>query len=151
MRFWSLSWEAPLEEGVATYSSILAWRTPWTEEPGRLESMGSHGVRRDWSDLAQHDTVLMIRAFSLEIDHIRWLLSIGVLDTSCTLWSSDSALSISGCFHGLYLWIFPLWICWLTSAIFHICDLYNHVNMVDFFPFIYLNTVDAQGVISAVQ
>ena len=36
-----LGWEDPLEEGVATYSSILAWRTPWTEEPGRLQSMGS--------------------------------------------------------------------------------------------------------------
>ena len=31
-----LSWEAPLEEGVATHSSILTWRIPWTEEPGRL-------------------------------------------------------------------------------------------------------------------
>ena len=32
----SLGWEDPLEEGMATHSSILAWRTPWTEEPGRL-------------------------------------------------------------------------------------------------------------------
>ena len=37
----SLDWEDPLEEGVATHSSILAWRIPWTEEPGRLQSMGS--------------------------------------------------------------------------------------------------------------
>ena len=35
----------PLEEGMATHSSILVWRIPWTEEPGRLQSMGSHGVR----------------------------------------------------------------------------------------------------------
>ena len=35
----SLGWEDPLEEGVATHSSILAWRIPWTEEPGRLQSM----------------------------------------------------------------------------------------------------------------
>ena len=41
----------PLEEGMATHSSILAWRIPWTEEPGRLQSMGSQRVRRDWSDL----------------------------------------------------------------------------------------------------
>ena len=34
-------WEDPLEEGMATYSSILAWRIPWTEEPGRLQSIGS--------------------------------------------------------------------------------------------------------------
>ena len=35
----SLGREDPLEEGMATHSSILAWRTPWTEEPGRLQSM----------------------------------------------------------------------------------------------------------------
>ena len=34
----SLGWEDPLEEGMATHSSILAWRIPWTEEPGRLQS-----------------------------------------------------------------------------------------------------------------
>ena len=37
----SLGWEDSLAEGVATHSSILAWRIPWTEEPGRLESIGS--------------------------------------------------------------------------------------------------------------
>ena len=43
----SLSWKDPLEEGTATYSSILAWRIPWTEEPGRLQSTGSHTVGHD--------------------------------------------------------------------------------------------------------
>ena len=37
----SLSWEEPLEKEVATHSSILAWRISWTEETGRLQSMGS--------------------------------------------------------------------------------------------------------------
>ena len=37
----SLGWEDPLEKGMATHSSILAWRTPWTEEPGELQSTGS--------------------------------------------------------------------------------------------------------------
>ena len=37
----SLGWEDPLEEGTAIHSSILAWKIPWTEEPGRLQSMGS--------------------------------------------------------------------------------------------------------------
>ena len=41
----SLSWEDPLEEGMATHSSILSWRIPWTEEPGRLQSRGSQMVR----------------------------------------------------------------------------------------------------------
>ena len=44
----SLGWRDPLEEGVATRSSILAWRIPWTEEPGGLQSMGSQRVRHDW-------------------------------------------------------------------------------------------------------
>ena len=42
-----LGWEDPLEKGMATQSSILAWRIPCTEEPGRLQSMGSHRVRQD--------------------------------------------------------------------------------------------------------
>ena len=37
----------PLEEGMATHSSILAWKIPWTEEPGRLQSLGSQRVRHD--------------------------------------------------------------------------------------------------------
>ena len=41
-----------LEEEMATHSSVLAWRIPWTEEPGGLLSMGSHRVRHEWSDLA---------------------------------------------------------------------------------------------------
>jgi len=40
----SLGPEDPLEKGMATHSSILAWRIPWTEEPGRLQSMGSQRV-----------------------------------------------------------------------------------------------------------
>ena len=43
----SLGQEDPLEEGMATHSSILAWRIPGTEEPGGLPSMGSHGVGHD--------------------------------------------------------------------------------------------------------
>ena len=40
----SLSWEDPLKEGLATHSNILAWRIPWTEKPGRLQSMGPQRV-----------------------------------------------------------------------------------------------------------
>ena len=41
-----LGWEDPLEKGMATHSSILAWRTPWTEEPGGLQSLG---VTKSWT------------------------------------------------------------------------------------------------------
>ena len=43
----SLSWEDPLEEGMATHSSILAWRIPWTEKPGGLQFIGSPRVGYD--------------------------------------------------------------------------------------------------------
>ena len=43
----SLGWEDPLEEEMATRSSILAWRIPWMENPGRLQSMGSQRVGHD--------------------------------------------------------------------------------------------------------
>ena len=43
----SLDWEDPLEEGMTTHSSILAWRIPWTEEPGGLQAMRSQRVRHD--------------------------------------------------------------------------------------------------------
>ena len=43
----SLGWEDPLEKGMATHCSILAWRIPWTEEPGGLQSIGSQKVGHD--------------------------------------------------------------------------------------------------------
>ena len=50
MQVQSLGLEDPLDEGMATHSSTLAWKIPWMEEPGRLPSMGSHRVRHDKSD-----------------------------------------------------------------------------------------------------
>ena len=46
---WSLSWDNPLEKEMATCSSILTWKIPWTEKPGRLQSMGSQRVGHDWA------------------------------------------------------------------------------------------------------
>ena len=43
----SLGWKDPLEKGMATHSSIISWRIPWSGEPGRLQSMGSIIVRHD--------------------------------------------------------------------------------------------------------
>ena len=43
----SLGWEDPLEKDMATFSSVLAWRIPWTEEPGGLQSIGLQRVRHD--------------------------------------------------------------------------------------------------------
>ena len=52
----SLSWEDSLEEEMATHSSILAWRIPWTEQPGGLQSKGSQRVGRlQLKQLSTHD------------------------------------------------------------------------------------------------
>ena len=53
MPVWSLVQEDLLEAGMATHSNILAWRIPWTEKPGGLQSTGLQRVRHDWSDLAR--------------------------------------------------------------------------------------------------
>ena len=50
----SLNKEDTLEEEMAAHSSVLAWKIPWTEEPGRLQSMGSQRVRQDWA--TKHST-----------------------------------------------------------------------------------------------
>ena len=46
-RIWSLGQEDPLEKGLATHSSILAWRIPWAEKPGRLQFVGSQRIRHN--------------------------------------------------------------------------------------------------------
>ena len=51
---WSLGWEEPLEESMATHSNILAWQIPMTEEPGGLQSMGSQRAGHDWA--TKHST-----------------------------------------------------------------------------------------------
>ena len=51
----------PLEKGVAIHSCILAWRIPWTEEPGRQQSMGSQRVGRDWATNTFTETRYLLR------------------------------------------------------------------------------------------
>ena len=59
-----LGWEDPLEEGTATHSSILAWRTPWTEEPSGLQSIGLQRVGHDRRNLAHMHVVFLGTLFS---------------------------------------------------------------------------------------
>ena len=56
----SLGWEDPLEKEMATHCSILAWRIPWTEEPGGLQSMGSWRVGHNWSDSDAYTIVICV-------------------------------------------------------------------------------------------
>ena len=55
-----MGWEDPLEEGMATHSSILAWRVPGTEEPGGLQSIGSQRIGRHWRDWARMRSLFAI-------------------------------------------------------------------------------------------
>ena len=66
----SMSWEDPLEKGMATHSSILTWRIPWTEAPGGLQSMGSHRVGHDQSNWAHHTEI--IRFMKKKIRTMQW-------------------------------------------------------------------------------
>ena len=61
MQVWSLGWEDPLEKEMATHSSIFAWEIQWTEEPGRLQSMGLQRVRHQ----AQSDQAQMLQSLML--------------------------------------------------------------------------------------
>ena len=66
----SLGREDPLEKEMATHSSILAWRIPWTEEPDGLQSMGSQRVRHDW---ATSLSFLLLHLWSWGIFGLQWI------------------------------------------------------------------------------
>ena len=95
---WSLGQEDPLEKGMAIHSSILAWRVPWTEEPGGLQSMGSQRVGHDWanntdkvcSDSCPVESVMPSQ--HLILSHS--LLFLPSIFPSITVFSSESALCI---------------------------------------------------------
>ena len=69
---WSLGQEDPLEKEMATHSSILAWKIPWTEKAGTLQSMGSQRVGHDW---VNSFTYLSPKVHSL---HLGWVLVLHV-------------------------------------------------------------------------
>ena len=58
MPVWSLDQEDSLEKGMATHSSILAWKIPWTEEPGGLQSTGLQTVRHEWAPPPCHTSLV---------------------------------------------------------------------------------------------
>ena len=61
----SLGWEDPLQKGMATHSSILAWTIPWTEEPGRLQSMGLQE-----SDTTEALTLQQVRRWGFVVQEV---------------------------------------------------------------------------------
>ena len=77
---WSLGWEDPLEEDMETHSSILAWRIPWAEEPGGLQSIGSQRVGYDWGDwaLTHIEYNLLILTFKASVSLCSYILYISL-------------------------------------------------------------------------
>ena len=91
---WSLCWDDPLQKEMGTYSSILAWEIPGTEDPNRLQSIGSQRVRRD---LATKQQALVLVVFTLKV--FLPVISICLSDSSafasmyrCLLFSPPSPL-----------------------------------------------------------
>ena len=123
----SLGGEDPLEEEMATRSSILAWRIPWTEEPGRLQSMGWHRVRHAWVaanmrpefkfprlslklSLKKRERVFVWNRIQVRFTHCSWLMlpenrwiTTSLLFSACT-WLRNWA-------------IHPAWILLIVTAV----------------------------------
>ena len=84
----SLSQEDPLEEGIATHSSILAGRIPWTEEPGGLQFIWSQRVGHDWSNLAHmHESPLISPLWSMPLLFSLWVRLISFPSRILELWN----------------------------------------------------------------
>ena len=133
MWIWFLGRKDPLEEGMATHSSILAWRIPWTLEPGGLQSIGLQRVGHDWSDLA---CMRVRNNTEKSLYHIPRLLQWGntwqgywhwrkpaihffALKISVTLWKRRASTKISQVEQIVFRWCFVnLWInfFWLREA-----------------------------------
>ena len=80
----SLGWEDPLEEGMATHSSIPAWEIPWTKETNRLQSMGHKEL-----EMAEQLTLSLFHIFLYILFHIL-IIMIYMQSTSCTYMQSTS-------------------------------------------------------------
>ena len=94
MRVRSLGQEDPLKKEMATHTHILAWRVPWTEEPGQLQSMVSQGVRHDWNDLhtGNHNNPMVV------LNAMKWFSSVQSLRhvwLFATPWTATRQASLS--------------------------------------------------------
>ena len=117
MQVRSLDREDPLEEGMETHSSILAWEIPWTEEPGWLRSMGSQRVRHNCSNLActhahyQSTTSSQIRQnYSTEVEAtvnhlVNTPLPAFYTDLSLGFSSDHNDVALEGMGHFFYEWV----------------------------------------------
>ena len=88
MQVQSLGWEDPLKEGMATHSSTLPWRNPWTEKPGRLQSMGSQRVGHTEATQSTHNLYQITDTQRQEV--INLSTSKEIVVSAFTKWSLNS-------------------------------------------------------------
>ena len=102
----SLGWEDALEEGMAIHSPILAWRIPWTDEPGRIQSMGSQRAGHDWATEhnvePKHQSDQHNQAGANDFQHLIWIflvcpLSPAWYNIGCSPLMSWSLISFNWC------------------------------------------------------
>ena len=85
---WSLGQEDPLEKEMETHSRTLAWKIPWTEEPGRLQSMGSQGVGHNWdTSLTFINLYVWVSEFGTTDIWASITLCLGRLSCACRMFS----------------------------------------------------------------
>ena len=114
-RVWSLGHEDPLEKEMATHSSILAWRIPWTEEPGGLQSTGSQRVRHDWVTLLTYLEEIKLLYFVIcnNLDFLSILIWKKIINSlrisNLASWGNSMAIKDTGSFFAFFFF----WFCWL--------------------------------------
>ena len=90
----SLDWEDLLEKGMATHSSILAWRISWTEESGRLQCMGSQRVKHNWATEHAHTHNVKLSNLSVQLSSVQLLNWVRLFATKWTA-AHQASLSIT--------------------------------------------------------
>ena len=118
MWVWSLSRKDPLEEGMTTYSRILVWRIPWTEESGRLQSMVSQSQTR-LKRLSTH-TCTMSLSFGFQLEN-----NLGALKKKCAYPWTFSGLS---CFFNILNMILRCKKCWKMLKVWREKELRKIIN-----------------------
>ena len=108
---WSQSWEDPLEKEMVTHSNILAWRIPCTEEPGKLQSMGSQRAGHDRARTHTHtisasgNIYRVSRGGSFFSDFISTADMVGFFTLVSTFRHDSGIVAITVTGHGLFTWL----------------------------------------------
>ena len=129
MWVWTLVWEDPLQEFLATHSSILAWRIPWTEEPGRLKSIRLQRVRPDWSGLACTQTYKSFYHYTLSFLIFSYNISFKV-HFACYEYCNPHFLVISICRKYIFLSLHFLQFVNRIIYIIHIYHMYYIIYII---------------------